>query len=193
MGGFLTKVPRAFFWLVTIAVAAIFLIFLAQPAFAAPKKGFEALQVSAPKSSFTIEPGSEKTITLEFQNIGITTWKNSGNAYVSVYTYGPKYRASIFRANNWVDYTQGALLKESSVAPQKVGTIELSLKAPLTEGEYKETFNLAAENKTWIPGGEFTLTIKVTKASSKDPSASLGMTKGVSSDGVASPVFRIFD
>ena len=188
MGGIFFKVPNAFLRLTSIAIAVIFLFFLVQPAFAAPKKGFEAIQINAPKSGFTIAPGSTQKVSIGFQNIGTTTWKNTGSAYVSVYTQGPKYRASIFRADNWVDYTQGALLKESSVAPGKVGTIELSLKAPITEGEYKETFQLAAENKTWIPGGEFTLTIKVAKASSASPTSPISTTSTTSSDGTASPV-----
>lgn len=180
------KVPNAFLRLTSIAIAVIFLFFLAQPAFAAPKKGFEALQVNAPKSGFTIEPGLTQKVSIGFQNIGTTIWKNTGSAYVSVYTQSPKYRASIFRADNWVDYTQAALLKESSVAPGKVGTIELSLKAPITEGEYKETFQLAAENKAWIPGGEFTLTIKVAKTPSTSKTPTTSSTP--STDGTASPV-----
>jgi len=186
MGGILLKVPNAFLRLTSIAIAVIFLFFLAQPAFAAPKKGFEALQVNAPKSGFTIEPGLTQKVSIGFQNIGTTIWKNTGSAYVSVYTQSPKYRASIFRADNWVDYTQAALLKESSVAPGKVGTIELSLKAPITEGEYKETFQLAAENKAWIPGGEFTLTIKVAKTPSTSKTPTTSSTP--STDGTASPV-----
>ncbi|MBI4592382.1 hypothetical protein HY733_02965 [Candidatus Uhrbacteria bacterium] len=128
---------------------------------AAAKNGFEALQVSAPKSGFTMTPGETQEVLLTFKNIGTKTWTNSGSAYVSIYTYDPKYRVSDFKADNWIDYTQAALLKESSVAIGSVGSIYLTLKAPKSEGTYKETFHLASEDTAWIPGGEFTLTIKV--------------------------------
>ena len=122
---------------------------------ATAKNGFEALQVSAPKSGFTMEPGETQEVLITFKNIGTKTWTNSGSAFVSVYTYDPKYRVSDFKADKWLDYTQAALLKESSVAVGSVGSIYLTLKAPKSEGTYKETFHLAAENSAWIPGGVY--------------------------------------
>ncbi len=164
-----------------VTLIAVF-FFSSVAAEAAPRKGYEALQVSAPRQGFAMEPGSTQTVSISFQNIGTTTWKNSGKAFVSVYTQSPKYRASHFRADAWKDYTQAALLKEPSVAPGTTGTIELSLKAPLTEGEYKEVFQLAAENTTWIPGGEFTLVIKVGKT------VAAAAAQPPKTDGIASPV-----
>ncbi len=137
------------------------LFLLPSQAEAAAKNGFEALQVSMPKSGFTMEPGEQTQVLMTFKNIGTKTWTNSGSSYVSIYTYDPKYRVSDFRADDWVDYTQAALLKESSVSVGGVGSIYLTLKAPKSEGTYEETFQLAAEDTAWIPGGEFTLTIKV--------------------------------
>lgn len=172
-----------------VAIVALFFSSM-NPVQAAPRKGYEALQVIAPKQGFTIEPGATQTVTIGFQNTGTTTWKNNGKTLVSAYTQSPKYRVSNFRAANWKDYTQAALLKEASVLPGKVGNIELSLKAPLTEGEYKETFQLVAENTTWIPGGQFTLTIRVAKpGTSATPSpASTSSSVPSKPDGVASPV-----
>ncbi len=171
------------FYLASLAVFSLFFS-LNTPAQAAPKKGFEALQVIAPKQGFDIEPGATKTVTLGFQNIGQTTWSQTGSKFVSVYTYGPKYRASYFRGDQWKDFTQAAFLKEISVPPGKVGHFELTLKAPLTMGTYKETFQLAAENTAWIPGGEFTLVIQVAKA---DVAATAVSVPAVV-DGTASPV-----
>lgn len=163
---------------------------------AAAKNGFEALQISAPKSGFTIASGATQEVLLTFKNIGTKTWTNSGSAYVSIYTYDPKYRVSDFKADSWIDYTQAALLKESSVPVGSVGSIYLTLKAPKSEGTYKETFHLAAEDAAWIPGGEFTLTINVQGGEEVDPGLSLGeseTTQDLSgenplSDGQASPV-----
>ncbi len=156
------------------------------------KNGFEALQVSAPKTGFIMEPGETQEVLITFKNIGTKIWANTGSAYVSVYTYDPKYRVSDFRGGNWIDYTQAALLKESSVAVGSVGSIYLTLKAPKSEGTYKETFHLAAENSAWIPGGEFTLTINVQDEDS-DEEQTQGGTQDLSgenplSDGESSPV-----
>lgn len=200
MNPFLLKVPHA----ATSRAASLSLVLFALFLFvgglfyfpvnaqAAAKNGFEALQVSAPKSGFTIAPGATQEVLLTFKNIGTKTWTNSGTAYVSIYTYDPKYRVSDFKADTWIDYTQAALLKESSVPVGSVGSIYLTLKAPKSEGTYKETFHLAAENAAWIPGGEFTLTINVQGEEEADE-VDDGGTQDLSgenplSDGEASPV-----
>lgn len=187
---FLAKDTHASLMRASFVVVTAFFIFTSAvfPAQAAPKKGYEALQVLAPKQGFEIEPGATQTVTIGFQNVGTTTWSNTGSKLVSVYTYAPKYRASNFRADNWKDFTQAALLKEASVAPGKVGHIDVSLKAPLTPGEYKETFHLAAENTAWIPGGEFTLVINVKSTSATPLTSPASSTSPTSPDGTASPV-----
>src|SRR3989339_291229 len=116
-----------------------FFILLPHSVHASPVKGFEASTVSVP-TAVSIESGKTQEVLLTFKNIGTTTWKNTGKTHVSLYTYGPKYRASDFRADNWVDFTQAILLKEASVLPGATGTFALSLKAPITKGTYKETF-----------------------------------------------------
>ncbi|MCR4314445.1 MAG: hypothetical protein NUV84_04330, partial [Candidatus Uhrbacteria bacterium] len=171
------------------------LFYFPTSALAATKNGFEATAVSA-SQSVTIEPGSTQEVSLTFKNVGTQTWKNAGTAYVSIYTYDPKYRVSDFKADNWIDYTQAALLKESSVPVGSVGSIYLTLKAPKSEGTYKETFHLAAENSAWIPGGEFTLTINVQDEEEVDPDGNLSESEESQdlsgenplSDGQASPV-----
>jgi len=184
---------------VFVVAATIFItLSLADVAQAAPTRGFEALIVSAPRQGFEIAAGETQTVTLQFQNIGTAAWGNSGKKYVSAYTYAPKYRASHFRADNWKDFTQAAVLKEARVPPNIKGTIELSLKAPLTPGEYRETFRLAAEDTAWIPGSEFTLVIKVSSPSSVTPTSfvtppssvipAASVTPAPSTDGTPSPV-----
>ncbi|MBI5369865.1 hypothetical protein HZA85_01585 [Candidatus Uhrbacteria bacterium] len=168
---------------VLMVVTAFFVFFSGSlVAHAASKKGFEALQVSAPKQGFEMAPGATQTVSITVQNMGTKTWVNTGSAYVSIYTYDPKYRVSDFHADNWKDFTQAAVLKEASVAPGKVGHVDLTLKAPQSVGDYKETFQLAAENTVWIPGGKFTLSIKV-----KGVSAPV-VQKPTTTDGTPSPV-----
>lgn len=138
-------------------------------AFAAPLKGFEALQVSSSGSGkFVMKPGEVKNFTIQLKNIGVKAWANSGPGYVSVYTYGPKYRSSTFKAAGWKTSIQPAVMKEQSVRYGEVGTISFDLKAPQTEGEYTETFNVGAEDIAWIPGGLFTVNISV-KQPTKEP------------------------
>lgn len=173
-----------------LVVAGIFLF--SSQVQAAPLKGYEAMQVVAPKQGFTMEPGSTKQVMIGFQNIGQTTWANSGSTYVSIYTYDPKYRASDFKADNWIDFTQAALLDESSVAPNQTGHIYLTLHAPLSKGQYQETFYLAAEDVAWIPGGKFTLTINVggesqTSTTTTQTSIISQTTDTTTTDGQASP------
>lgn len=141
------------------AVLAIF-IFTALPAQAAPKKGFEAELLNT-KLLYPMTPGENKMISFAFKNIGTTTWKNTGRGFISIYTQNPKYRVSDFKTDSWFDYTQAAILKEKSVAPGQVGHIELTLKAPSIERLYEESFQLAAENVTWVPGGSFVLKLDV--------------------------------
>ena len=128
----------------------------------AARKGFEALSqtVSAP---ITIAPGETKTIELTYKNIGKTTWKNSGNAFVSLYTSEKRERKSVFAEKTWLSTTHPVKLKEASVAPGKTGTFVLSLTAPNKTGAYTEAFELASEKTTWIPGSVFSLTINVEK------------------------------
>ncbi|MBI4257103.1 hypothetical protein HY626_03560 [Candidatus Uhrbacteria bacterium] len=199
MNPFLLKVPHA----TTSRAASISLVWFALFLFvgglfclptavrAEAKNGFEALQVSGPKSGFTIVPGATEEVVLTFKNIGSKTWTNSGSAYVSIYTYDPKYRVSDFKTDNWIDYTQAALLEESNVAVGSVGSIYLTLKAPKSEGTYKETFHLAAEDAAWIPGGEFTLTINVEDEDEEEGETEVGSqdlsSENPLSDGEASP------
>lgn len=138
----------------------LFVFCFATSVSAATKTDFASLQVQAP-GKITMRPGEEKTVSLTFQNIGLVAWSNSGKGYISLYTYGPKYRTSVFQSSSWLSGSQPARLLESSVPIGKTGTIKLALKAPTTIGTYTETFHLAAENVAWISGGELTLSITV--------------------------------
>ncbi len=142
---------------------------------AAPLKGYEAVQVIA-SSKLTLAPGETKQVTVGFQNIGTETWSRDEGAFVSVYTYGPKYRVSVFQDASWVSASQPARLTEATVKPGEVGHIQFALHAPSTTGTYAETFKLAAEDVAWVPGGEFTINVTVGSASTtttttKTPSA----------------------
>jgi len=139
-------------------MAAVFLfVTLPRPAVAASYGAAKMIQSPAP----VVVAGGTARFSVGFKNTGTETWKNSGANFVSAYTWDPKYRASPFQDASWRSFRQPAALKNQSVAPGQIGYIEFTLRAPTTPGTYKETFNLAAEDLLWIPGGEFSVTITV--------------------------------
>lgn len=125
-----------------------------------------ATQVSVSgNGALTLAAGEVKSVTLTFQNSGTSTWKNDGPGYISLYTYGPKYRASTFDPGTWLSPTQVKRIEQGSVAPGANATLSFELHAPQTPGTYHETFALASEDTAWIQGGEVTLEITVSEAS----------------------------
>lgn len=144
---------------------------------------YSALQVTnSGGGTMTMTPGEVKTLTTTFQNTSDFTWKNDGTGYVSLYTYSPKYRTSVFDPGTWLSPSQVTRMKEASVGKGKTGTFTFSLKAPSTVGTYKETFNLASESFAWFDGGQFSLNIVVkakTVASTTSSSAVTSITTPV--------------
>ncbi|MBU0531208.1 MAG: SpoIID/LytB domain-containing protein [Candidatus Uhrbacteria bacterium] len=129
---------------------------------AAELKGYETVMVmSTGAGQISMRPDERKTVTINFQNTGSKSWSNDGPGYISIYTYGPKYRKSVFDPGTWEWSDHPTRIQESSVPVNGVATISFELHAPNAEGTYQETFNLASEDTAWIPGGEFTLNIIV--------------------------------
>lgn len=121
--------------------------------------------------SLTMAPGEIKTTTVTFQNTSDFTWTNDGAGYVSLYTYGPKYRTSVFDPGTWLKPSQIKRITESSVKKGGTATVTFQLRAPSTVGTYKETFALASESYAWFTGGDFTMNITVKAASSASTSS----------------------
>ncbi len=131
-------------------------------AHAASSSAYAALRVTTTGGgSISLTPGEVKPVTITLENTGTSTWKNDGTGYISLYTYGPKYRTSAFDPGTWLSATQVKRLQEASVAPGATGTISFSLRAPQTPGTYSETFALASESTAWVTGGEITLSVVV--------------------------------
>ena len=137
-------------------------VFFVQPAFAYDGMDYAATAVSISGSgTLTMAPGERKTVTAVFQNTGKLTWHNYGPGYLSIYTYGPKYRRSVFDPGTWMGPTQLLPPSERDIAPGKTATFTFELHAPQATGSYTETFRLASEERSWLDGGEFTLNIQV--------------------------------
>lgn len=128
---------------------------------AAPRKGYEAELIKLTNNGdLSFAPRESIEIDVQFKNLGPNTWHNTGEELVSIYTYDDKYRISDFE-HGWYSSIQPVFLTESSVAPGETGTISFTMTAPSRLGDFTETFHLAAEDTTWIPGGEFSFDINV--------------------------------
>ncbi len=148
-----------------VAFALFGFLTVAGTADAAPKRGYEALMTQIPGAAqLTLAPGERTEVEVAFQNIGEKAWVNDGKGYVSIYTYRPKYRRSVFDPGTWLSPSRVKRLIEPRVEVGRIGTIRFELDAPEEEGTYEETFHLAAEDAAWIPGGEFTLPVRVVEA-----------------------------
>jgi hypothetical protein len=123
--------------------------------------GYEAREVSRSANVVEMTPGGTADFSITFENTSYSTWRTAGNSrFVSVYTYGPKYRDSAFKDAAWHKDVQPAVI-DRQVGPGERGTLRFRLHAPSNSGTYSETFHLAAEDLLWIPGGQFTVQIKV--------------------------------
>lgn len=161
-----------------IAISTIFSLFIAvfglQAGSAEAASTYSAsLNYSTGNGSLLLEPGQEFKVGVAFKNTGTATWKAAGPGYISLYTYDPKYRNSLFEASTWMSSEQTAAIDINTVAPGGIGTVYFDLVAPTEPGNYTETFHLAAEDRAWVEGGEFTYHIrvaeKVEEAPANDP------------------------
>ncbi|MFH1172992.1 MAG: hypothetical protein V1692_00505, partial [bacterium] len=121
---------------------------------------FSAQKMKSACDQLTMTAGETKICSLAFFNTGTWPWVSSGAGFVSIYTAKPNYRSSVFIDNSWYHQDQPAIIKSSANSNQ-LGLFEIKIKAPNKIGSYNESFRLASEDKAWIIGGEFTLSIKV--------------------------------
>lgn len=137
--------------------------------------GYESVQTGATgNGTIRVQAGQDIRFMVEFQNTGAKAWTRGGSEFVSIYTYEPKYRTSIFEDESWYGSDQPARLEEERVAPGGKGHIYFTFDAPEKTGVYREVFWLAAENTAWIPGGQFAVVIEVVaEAETPTPTATV--------------------
>ena len=130
-----------------------------------PYTAFSATEIERTHpESITMKPGQILEYTVTFKNVGTETWVNYGDRYVSAYTHNPvtlKYLNSEFRHDDWIDWNHPARIRENVVGPGDYATVTVKLEAPLVTGEYNEHYRLAVEEYIWMPGGRFSINIKV--------------------------------
>lgn len=145
-------------------------VFGVETAHAAPLKGYDAQITRQSSTTVTLEEGETTTLTVRIKNSGSREWTRSGKQYVSVYTQNPKYRKSPFATEQWIDATHPVRIKEDRVDPGAFATLSIPLTAATKPGTYTETYQIAAEDTAWIPGGVFTVRITVVSKSAKKKS-----------------------
>ncbi len=126
--------------------AARFLIHVSPPRLRAQK-------VSQSSSQVSIRPGEEKTVEVQFKNLGNAVWRNNGPNAVYLGTALPQDRASpLYYEGSWQNKARAGKLVEKEVYPGQIGTFLFKVK-PKTKGDYSESFQLVMEQVGWIGGG----------------------------------------
>ncbi len=128
----------------------------------APTPLYQATIVGQPTGRITVETGRSLTVEIKVKNTGSAIWTNFGDRFIALNVTDPAGRTSPFRHPFWrADYRPARLL-EPLVQPGQTGTIRFALRAPDKPGDYVESYNLVAENYTWLEGGHISLSLTVT-------------------------------
>ena len=151
-----------------LALMVVLLVPLASASAATVKTTDYQGKIISPVGAITLKSGATTTYTLTVKNTCTAPWTNTGSRYVSIYTYVPKYRASVFYDKSWHAKDEPVLMKEKTVNPGASASFVFKLTAPAKAGTYQEGFNIAAENFTWINGTQFTIPITVTTSVVKE-------------------------
>jgi len=102
----------------------------------------------------TLRQGETARAYLQVRNTGTQTWYRDGAAPVYLGTSAPRNRASPFAGGYGWRNPYRIALPLASVPPGGGVTIEFDWTVPrdLSPGVYRESFELLAEQVTWIPG-----------------------------------------
>ena len=107
------------------------------------------------------KPGQKIFVSLSAKNTGNTTWRNTGEHIVKLGTSGPRDRTSKLYSNTWLDSVRPTKIKEPIVMPGEMGTFEFWITTPSTTGEFRESFNILVENRSWLTDTGLTYVIRV--------------------------------
>ncbi len=127
-----------------------------------PPPPYQAFITGQSAPLVSLEPGEETEVWFEVQNIGAAIWKKEGKNFVALNVTNPVGRTSVFRAASWTGFSyRPTLLQTDRVKPRQKTRFHFALTAPATPGTYEESFQLVAENLTWITGSRVTFTVVV--------------------------------
>lgn len=99
-----------------------------------------------------LKPGETRKVWVEFKNTGDALWKIDGNNSVHLGTMRNQDRSSaFFSSESWLAANRIRAINSADVEPGENIRFEFEVKAPNTQGNYKEYFGLVAENIKWLP------------------------------------------
>jgi len=112
-----------------------------------------------------LSPGQSTTLAVEFQNIGRSTWYNTGSTPVNLGTSYPRDRFSGFVGpSGWISGNR-IRMQDSQVVPGGTGTFRFEVTAPASLGTFKEYFQPVVDNFSWLEdqGVYFVITVELPK------------------------------
>lgn len=154
-----------------MAVAGFGVFVPAHTVSAAATPAYQAKITAAPSAPIKLAPGEKTTVSVTYQNTGTNTWSKDSKSYVSMYTYEPKYRNSVFATPAWIAPDQVMRLPAATVKKSGSTTFKIPVIAPTKPGTYTETFQLAAEDTAWIKNSLTKITFIVEKPPAGTPTA----------------------
>jgi hypothetical protein len=123
----------------------------------------------------SVAPSGKVYMTVKARNIGNQTWTPS---YLRLGTSGPRDRTSIFADPSWPFTTRPAALLEGSIGPGQTGTLQFTLNAPVTTGNYREIFNVVADGHAWLNEQGLYFDIDVVNPVSASNSSNINLPSG---------------
>jgi len=137
---------------------------------------YQASLVSKGGLDWQANPGGNMTLSIKLRNDGKQTWRPSGTDVVSLYALSNNFKDSTWKG----DF--GSAFLPGSIGPGSTATVTLSLKAPISPGQYKESFELRVNGLETITGSQFDLPIRVNGAAvASTPATTQGTTNQTSS------------
>ncbi|MBU0707983.1 hypothetical protein KKG41_06455, partial [Patescibacteria group bacterium] len=129
-----------------------------------PQPPYSAEIAEMSTEQLELNPGEVSTVWFDMKNTGTVTWSNTGDHFLAINVIDPTGRHSDFQHDSWSEYYyRPTRLDDSQVLPNQIGRFTFTVKAPLRPGEYIENFAMVAEHLVWVPGGEVSLPIHVSK------------------------------
>lgn len=110
------------------------------------KYDYDFVSLSLKKN--TLKAGERTQATLTLKNTGTVNWEKTGANSIKIGTEKPRDHISRIALTPG---TRIATLVESTVKPGEEGHFVISIKAPMQDGYYEETFAPVIEGVTWLP------------------------------------------
>src|SRR5690606_7373467 len=146
-----------------ISIAALFAMWcIPHSAMHAAEEPYAAHVLNQSNGRLTLGAGQAITVWADVQNSGTATWRNTGDHFIALNVTDPSGRTSPFRHTFWRRSDRPAILRDAVVAPGATTRVVFALQAPDEAGTYSESFQLVAENLTWIEGSRIQFSITVT-------------------------------